>query len=289
MGTPDRSVEIFAVQYAESDYYADQLFAIDDATDPEFGKGTEFVPFNWLFYVIRITTQEKVRTILLDTGFTSHGILKAWGMDALNGKEFVLHDIETLLAAIEVKKEDVTDVMLTHHDFDHVGGQHLFPQAHVHMNRTAIDTLLATNDTPPVTENLKMRRGGELLTEFDGSYEFEGIRMRMIGGHTPGSCVAEMTVGDTTYAFVADECYVLKNAEEGRPIGYRIGEKANNVAFVKEMKERLDAIDPGGTQKGKIVKIAPDGKKTVVLPFHDPAIMQQFPAVDAAGLVVKIL
>jgi glyoxylase-like metal-dependent hydrolase (beta-lactamase superfamily II) len=279
-----KSVEIYAVKYADADYYADQVFAPSETEDAEFGKGTEFVEFNWLFYVIK--TGSKI--ILLDTGFTSYEILKAWGMDVLNGKKFVLHDIPTLLATIGIKQEDVTDVMLTHHDFDHAGGQHLFPNAHVHMNRTALDTLMATNDTPAVTDNLKARRGGESLTEFDEAYEFEGIRMRMIGGHTPGSCVAELTDGDATYVFVADECYVLANAEEGRTIGYRIGDKAKNVAFVKEMKARLDAVDPTGAHKGRVVKTDADGKKTVVLPFHDPAVTQQFPAVDGSDHVVKI-
>jgi glyoxylase-like metal-dependent hydrolase (beta-lactamase superfamily II) len=289
MPESDRSIDMYAVRYADADYFADQIVAPSETEDAEFGKGTEFVPFNWLFYVIRVTTQEKVRTILLDTGFTSHGILKAWNMDVLNGKPFVLHDIPALLGTIGMRPEDVTDVMLTHHDFDHVGGQHLFPRAHVHMNRAALDTLLATRDIPEVAEDLERRRGGETLTEFDERYEFEGIRMRMIGGHTPGSCVAELIVGDTTYAFVADECYVLANAEEGKTIGYRIGDKAKNVAFVQEMKARLDAVDPTGAQKGNVVKTGPDGKKIVVLPFHDPAVSQQFPAVEGSeGRVSKI-
>ncbi len=279
-----KSVEIYAVKYADSDYFADQIFAPSDTQDAEFGKGTEFIEFNWLFYVIKTPT----KVILLDTGFTSYEILKAWSMDVLNGKPFVLHDIGKLLASIGLKKEDITDVMLTHHDVDHAGGQHLFPNAHVHMNRTALDTLMATNDTPAVTENLKSRRGGKSLTEFDESYEFEGVRMRMVGGHTPGSCVAEMDVGNTTYVFVADECYVLANAEQGRTIGYRIGDKTKNVAFVKEMKARIYAIDPSGSQEGKITKVAADGHKTVILPFHDPAVMKQFPAVNGNDHVVKI-
>lgn len=279
-----KSIEIYAVKYADADYYADQVFAPSDTEDAEFGKGTEFVDFNWLFYVIKNGS----KVILLDTGFTSYEILKAWGMDTLNGKKFVLHDIPTLLATIGVKPDDVTDVMLTHHDFDHAGGQHLFPKAHVHVNRTALDTLMTTNDTPAVTENLKARRGGESLTEFDDAYEFEGIRMRMIGGHTPGSCVAELVDGDTTYVFVADECYVLENAEEGRTIGYRIGDKAKNVAFVREMKACIDRIDQSGTQMGNLVKTDADGRKTVFLPFHDPAVMQQFPEVDGNDHVVRI-
>lgn len=284
MTASSRTAEIYAVKYADSDYYADQIFAPSDTEDAEFGKGTEFIEFNWLFYVIK--TGSKV--ILLDTGFTSYEILKAWNMDILNGKPFVLHDIGKLLASIGLEREDVTDVMLTHHDFDHAGGQHLFPNAHVHMNTTALDTLLQTNDTPAVTENLKSRRGGESLSEFPETYEFEGIRMRMIGGHTPGSCIAEMDANGTTYVFVADECYVLANAEEGRTIGYRIGDKAKNVAFVKEMKARIDAIDPSGSQKGKIAKTAADGHVTVFLPFHDAAIMKQFPAVNGNDHVVKI-
>ena len=292
MATPERSVEIFAVQYAESDYYADQLYAVDARTDPEFGKGTEFVPFNWLFYVIRVTTAGKVRTILLDTGFTSVEPLKGWGMDALNGKPFVVRDQGELLASVGIRKEDVTDVVLTHHDFDHVGGQHLYPQAHVHVNRVALDTLLASDqaktDTPEVVADLAARRGGDTVTEFDGEYDLEGIRMTMIGGHTPGSCVAEMVVGDTTYAFVADECYVLANAEEGKPIGYRIGDKAANVSFVRKMMARLRSYDSEGTQKGKLVKMAPDGDKIAVLPFHDPAVMTQFPPADDAGRIARI-
>lgn len=281
----DKSVEIYAIKYADSDYYADQIFAPSETEDAEFGKGTEFIPFNWLFYVIKTPT----KVILLDTGFTDYAILKAWGMDVLNGKPFILHDIPALLSTIGITPEDVTDVLLTHHDFDHTGGQHLFPGARVHMNATALDTLLAGNDTPAVVADLRARRGGESLVEFDDAYEFDGIRMRMIGGHTPGSCVAELDADGVTYVFVADECYVLANAEEGRTIGYRIGDKAKNVAYVREMKERIDAIDPTGAQKGKIVKIGPDGRKTVILPFHDPAVMQQFPAVGGNDHVVRIV
>ncbi len=284
MSTPN--VEIYAIQYADSRYYADQLFAIDDTTDPEFGKGTEFVDFNWLFYVVK--TPNKV--ILIDTGFTTVEPLKRWGMGELDGKEFVVHDTEELLAAVGIKLSDVTDVILTHHDFDHVGGMHLFSHAHVHMNKEALGVLLSDEgakiDTPKVVADLGARSGN--LTVFDDAYEFEGITVRRIGGHTPGSCVAELTVGDATYVFVADECYVLENAEEGKPIGYRIGDKSKNVAFVHEMKKRINEVDSSGSQKHKLMKEG-SGKKLVILPFHEPRVMQQFPHVGGNKYVVKVV
>ena len=71
-------------------------------------------------------------------------------------------------------------------------------------------------------------------------------------------------------------------------IGYRIGDKAKNVAFVREMKARIDRIDQGGAQKGSLAKTGPDGRKTVILPFHDPAVMRQFPEVGGNDHVAKI-
>lgn len=59
------------------------------------------------------------KTILVDTGnspFMNAKLLDIYGVD------FATYDIEQSLAELGVRPEDVTDVILTHLHFDHVGG-----------------------------------------------------------------------------------------------------------------------------------------------------------------------
>jgi hydroxyacylglutathione hydrolase len=57
------------------------------------------------------------------------------------------HPIDALLVALAAKRDDVTDVFLTHAHFDHIGGVPIVPNARVHLG--AADVPLATGQVPP--------------------------------------------------------------------------------------------------------------------------------------------
>ncbi len=279
-------MEVFAVNYAESPYWKNQLFAA--AGDVPFGAGEEYVPFAWLLYVVK--TPE--RTILVDTGFHSREPLKRWKMERIGGQEFVLHDIPSLLKRLDITPADVTDVLLTHGDFDHAGGTDLFPNARVHVQKQEWE-LLTSNadylaDNPGVAAVLGEDRRAGLNVFMSDTTIADCLRVRVIGGHSPGSCVAELTDGDTTYKFLGDECYVLENAETGTPIGYRAGNPEANAAYVRELQEEIGQADRPGAQTGSMAKTGYDELTVFYLPCHEPRVLEQGVPVGPDRNVVRI-
>jgi glyoxylase-like metal-dependent hydrolase (beta-lactamase superfamily II) len=95
------------------------------------------------------------RVILLDSGFGTREMLepnRLLGDDAL----FKLgHLIDLRLTAHErlksrrLRPEQVTDIILTHMDNDHVGGVHDFPNAIVHVSREELDSYDSTRPRGP--------------------------------------------------------------------------------------------------------------------------------------------
>lgn len=95
------------------------------------------------------------RIILLDAGFGTREMLDPntlLGNDAL----FTLgHLIDPRLTAFErlksrgIRPEQVTDIILTHMDNDHVGGVHDFPNATVHVSKEELDSYDSTRARGP--------------------------------------------------------------------------------------------------------------------------------------------
>ena len=125
------------------------------------------------------------------------------------------------LRAAAVKPEDVTDILITHIHPDHtggltIGGNMVFPNATVHVNKRELDfwTDRATGENyPEPTKGFYKQVGptvGPYVTAdhvktFEGATElFPGIRTLPAYGHTPGHTYYVLEDGGEKLVFMGD-------------------------------------------------------------------------------------
>ncbi len=219
-------MSIHAVNYGSSQFPAKQIF-LDT-------KSSESRPFAWLFYVIRY----KERIVLIDTGFSNKKLAKRFGVDHKD-------PIDLLQSELSVSPPDVTDIVVTHNHFDHIGNVPLFPRAKVYVQEEALKSPNASF----------LPKDGRLVT-FKDEYALEPwLKIRHIGGHTKESSVVWLRTGEKTILFTGDEAYLLENIEQSRPLGF-VHDKTKNAQFLKEMKatdkvQFLTFHSPEHVPKGK--------------------------------------
>ena len=154
------------------------------------------------------------RTVLVDTGVGDKQDAKfedIYGVD---------HAHSTLLGGLEalgVGPEDVTDVVLTHLHFDHVGGatrrradgglEVTFPEATYHVQA---EHWRWAHESPRegasfLSENLDPLEASGRLNLLDGpDAPFEGLELPVVNGHTRGQQLVLVRDGDRALLYAGD-------------------------------------------------------------------------------------
>lgn len=153
------------------------------------------------------------RKVILDTGVGNKNLRKL--------RSYGFHSLLNLADEIESKgilREEITDVVLSHLHFDHCGGctfwddkgelQITFPNA-IHwvsgsqLAHYQFPTLL--DEDSYLSENIELIRQRGLLKSIDEDCElFDGFRVQVYGGHTPGQLVSVFEVENVTYCYAGD-------------------------------------------------------------------------------------
>jgi len=104
----------------------------------------------------------------------------------------------------------------------------------------------------------------------DGDWELTGgITAHHIGGHTDGLQVVRVHTERGWLVLASDASHFYANMETGRsfPLVYNVGDMLEGFARLRALADGLDMIVPG----------------------HDPLVMQRYPAVPGfEGLVVRL-
>ena len=166
------------------------------------------------------------KTILIDTGLGNLqeiiDLTDAYGVRTLATRSED-QDLVAGLAAHGVAPEDVDIVVLTHMHFDHVGNNHLFPNAKFIAQRAEI----AQGLTPPrytpysyaeYSYNIANVRDRIEIIEGDAQID-DAVRLVRIGGHTPGTMVVMVTTDIGVVCLAGDIMYDYKNLELNWPLG----------------------------------------------------------------------
>jgi glyoxylase-like metal-dependent hydrolase (beta-lactamase superfamily II) len=249
------SWRVYAARYGHSMIGADRVFAD--------GSADEARPFGWFFWIVR----GGGRTILVDTGFDDERQARDWDVTG-----YVRPSAR--LAALGIRPEDVTDVILTHAHWDHMGGIAAYPRARIHMQeaeyRHAIGSVGAER---PRRHGIRWRdvralraaeaEGRVVRVAGDGE-PFPGVRLVAGGGHTPGSQWVEVDTVDGTVVIAGDAVTQDENNAWHRAIAQG-AEAAENLAALRRMQARAASL-------------------LLILPGHDPGIETWFPRV-APGIV----
>lgn len=206
------------------------------------------------------------KTILVDAGCINKNPHKNYSMP-----DIALH-------RLGIKAEDITDIVLTHTHWDHIGGIHLFPNAMVWLQEADYDYFVGTAwqpggfidglDKQDVFKIVQKNLDGKLtLVKGDSIEIISGIRVFIGSKHTYESqyVLVNGTSGNTIIA--SDNIWFYANLQYLLPIPHYTFDPAAYVHQMKRMKTLVSDVN-------------------LIIPGHDAAVFTKFPKV-AEG-VVKI-
>ena len=211
-------------------------------------------------------------TWVIDTGFDR--------LDADRRRRTLVRPVTEALATVGVDAAIVSDVVLTHLHYDHVGGFGQFPAARFHLQdaemayatgRAMTHSALSHAYTADHVADLVHLVFGQRVVFHDGDVELApGLSIHHLGGHTRGLQVVRVwtEVGWTVLA--SDASHYYENAEQGRPFPI-----VDSVAAMLE-----------GHRRCRELASHPDH----VVPGHDPLVLSRYPAAGPGleGVAVRL-
>jgi len=211
------------------------------------------------------------RNILFDSGFHRERWFKEWTI-----KDYLRPGEAVKLAG--VNPEEVTDIVVSHAHWDHMGGIDLFPKAIVWIQKEEFRYYTGPAwqpggdhggiDPDDVQQLVRLNTQGRLrLVDGDNVEIFPGIRAYTGGRHTFASQYLRVH-GNPPFVLASDNVYLYRNlAEHKASATFSDADHAANIAAQSRMIELA-----GGN---------PDR----VIPGHDAAQFQKYPT---AARIAKI-
>jgi glyoxylase-like metal-dependent hydrolase (beta-lactamase superfamily II) len=208
--------------------------------------------------------------VLLDSGFHREQWLKTFPM-----KDFLRPDEAVKLAGVQ--PDEVTDIVISHSHWDHMGGIDLFPKATVWIQKEEFryytgDAWQAGGnhggiDPEDVQALVKINTEGRLrLVSGDDQEILSGIRVFTGSRHTYASEYLRVS-GKQPFVLASDNCYLYRNLQEHKASA--TFSEADHEANVK--------------QQARMIELA--GSPDRVVPGHDALQFQKFPT---EGRIAKI-
>jgi glyoxylase-like metal-dependent hydrolase (beta-lactamase superfamily II) len=202
------------------------------------------------------------RNILFDSGFHRDRWFKLWTVE-----DYLRPDEAVRLAG--VKPEEVTDVVISHAHWDHMGGIDLFPKATVWIQREEFRYYTGEAwqpggdhggiDPDDVKELVRINTEGRLrLVDGDDKEILPGVRVYTGARHTYASQYLRVD-GDPPFVLASDNVYLYRNLTEHRASAtFSDADHAANVAAQTRMSELAGSPDR-------------------IVPGHDALQVQRFP------------
>lgn len=213
------------------------------------------------------------RNILFDSGYHRDTFLKYFPSTG-----YLRPDEAVKLAGVQ--PEEITDIVISHAHWDHLGGIDLFPKANVWIQkeeyRYYTDDAWQPGghhggiDPEDVQQLVKLNTEGRVrLVDGDNVELFPGIRAYTGGHHTFASQYLRVE-GNPPFVLASDNCYLYRNlAEHKASATFTENYHAANI----ENQQRM--IDLAG------------GNPDRVIPGHDAAQFEKYPT-SAGGRIAKI-
>jgi glyoxylase-like metal-dependent hydrolase (beta-lactamase superfamily II) len=210
------------------------------------------------------------RTILFDSGFHREKWIKEFGV-----VDFMAPDVAVKEAGVAA--DAVTDIIVSHAHWDHMGGVDLFPNATVWIQRQEYEYYTGAAwqpgghhggiDPEDVMELARRNTRGQLrFVEGDDREILPGIRAYTGARHTFASQYI-LVEGEPAYVLASDNCYLYENLKSHRPSAtFDPADWPANLAAQQRM-----------------IGLAESAER--VVPGHDP---QQFVRFPTTGRVAKI-
>ena len=210
------------------------------------------------------------RNILFDSGFYRQELSKRFSFT-----DYARPDEAVKLAGVQ--PEEVTDIVISHAHWDHMGGIDLFPKATVWIQKDEFRYYTGEAwqpgghhggiDPEDVKQLVQLNTEGRLrLVDGDNVEIIPGIRAYTGARHTYASQYLRVE-GNPPFVLASDNCYLYRNLAEHKPSAtFSETDHAANIAAQARMIELAGSVDR-------------------VVPGHDALQFQKFPT---QGRVAKI-
>ncbi len=210
------------------------------------------------------------RTILFDSGFHR----EKW-LQVFPEKDFLRPDEAVKLAG--VKPEEVTDIIISHAHWDHMGGMDLFPKATVWIQKKEFAYYTGDAwqpggqhggiDSEDVKVLVQLNTEGRLrLVDGDDVEILPGIRAYTGSRHTYSSQYIRVE-GNPPFVLASDNCYLYRNlTAHAASATFTEADQTGNIAA-----------------QARMIQLA--GSPDRVVPGHDALQFQKFPS---EGRLAKI-
>ncbi len=255
-----------------------ELAALRYATSPKRRPKDNFIfahdlhdgPMPLDFFVWAAISADRV--VLIDSG-SDEGVCNRRGHQFLRCPSAILADMG-------IPTSRVTDVVVTHAHWDHMGNLDKFPQStfHIHNQEMAHATgcamcypaLRRPYDVDQVCDVVRALYGGRV--SFSGAEKeiAPGISVHHVGGHTPGLQVVRVNTKRGKVVLASDAMHLYANAKLGNPFPVLV-----------DVQAYLQAFD-------RIAKLADSADH--IIAGHDPVVLQIYPAWsdDMSGQAVRL-
>ncbi len=211
------------------------------------------------FHLFIYVLQGGARPMVVDTGpqdmFDLNRQVRFLLVDEVKQEPY--EETPVLLRRAGVAADEVSHVFLTHMHYDHCSNLHLFPNAQIVISDHGLKQALDPGRGPTYLhagfpEELTRLRPRLLLV--DDAQVAPGVSVTRFGGHSPCSqgIVVDTEAGRVCIA--GDVAFTYENIERDIPIGVYSDLEECRVALGR-LREEFD----------------------VVLPGHDPAVLDRFP------------
>lgn len=254
--------EVLAVRYATRDTTRSDCFHRYHS----YGEPDGPQRMDYFFWVLR----DGRRTVLVDTGF-------APAVGVRRGRTCLVPPVEAL-ARLGIVPESVSQVVLTHLHYDHVGNVAAFPHAELVVSRRELDFW-----TGPFAERAQFaqivepaeidrvaaaRREGRVRCLEGDETIGPGIEALVVGGHSPGQLVLVIAGRAGPVVLATDALHFYEELDLDRPFEI--------VADLEQMYRAFDTLRSLAGRPG-----------AVLVAGHDPLVLERFPVL-ADGLGARI-
>lgn len=209
---------------------------------------------------------------VIDTGFNEAAARR-------RRRDFLRSPVEGL-EALGVGASAVTDVILTHLHYDHVGNFDLFPRARFHLQDREMayatgrymgaEFFAAAYEVDEIAAMVRNVYGGRVRFHDGDAQLAPGLSVHLIGGHTRGLQVVRLWTQVGWLVLASDASHYTANRETARPFPV--------VADVTAMYDGWRRLEELATAPRHIV------------PGHDPMLMKLYRAPDPSleGIAVRL-
>jgi glyoxylase-like metal-dependent hydrolase (beta-lactamase superfamily II) len=268
------SVDLIAQSPPAYEIYALKYFGLLSVPVSELALGAPKKDTMNMYFMYWLIRGNNGKNILVDAGFLNDlDIFKK-----LNTSFYIRPD--SVLLELNIKADEITDIILTHPHWDHIDGIRLFPNAHIWIQKEDYNYFVGEawqkegrnhGFYKRDVDSLVSQNIAGKLTLVDGDDKEIIPRIKVYTGsrHTFNSQYVLVQTGGDKVILASDNIWIYYNLDHLKSSPYPNG-TFDTTAYVRSMQRMK-------TQASEI---------KYIIPGHDPAIFSRFPLIKPD--IVKI-